>query len=49
MNDYKNIIYKYYAPFLPSNNHENASSGSEYDSAKQRVRLNKQYFGFIIK
>ena len=41
MNDYDNSIYKYYATFLSSNNHEDVSSGSEYDSAKRRVCCNK--------
>ena len=41
MNDDKNCIHKYYAPLLPSNNNDDVSSGSEYDSAKQRVRCNK--------
>ena len=31
MNDDYNFIHKYYAPFLSSNNHEDISSGSEYD------------------
>ena len=34
-------IDKYYAQFLSSKNHEDISSGSEYDSAKQRVHRNK--------
>ena len=32
MNYDDNYIHKYYAPFLSSNNHEDVSSGSEYDS-----------------
>ena len=40
MNDDENFIHKYYAPFLPSNNNEDVSSGSEYDSSKQRVLRN---------
>ena len=31
MNDNDNFIHKYYAPFLPPNNREDVSSGSEYD------------------
>ena len=42
MNDDENFIHKYYAPFLPSKNHEDISSGSEYDSVKRRVRCNKK-------
>ena len=42
MNDDANFIHKYYAPFLQSNNHEDISSGSEYDSAKRRIRHNKK-------
>ena len=41
MNDDDNYMHKYYTPFLSSNNHENESSGSEYDSAKRRVCRNK--------
>ena len=41
MNDDENFIHKYYAPFLPLNNHENVSSESEYDSLKRRVCCNK--------
>ena len=37
MNDDENYIHKYYAPFLLSKNHEDVSSGTEYDSAKRRV------------
>ena len=44
MNDNDNYMYKYYAPFLSSSNHEDVSSGSEYDSAKLRVRRNKILF-----
>ena len=40
MNDDETFIHKYYAPFLSSNNHEDVSSGSEYDSAKRRIRRN---------
>ena len=39
MNDDENFIHKYYAPFLPSKSYEDVSSGSEYDSVKQRVRI----------
>ena len=41
MNDDDNFIHKCYAPFLSSNNHEDVSFGSEYDSAKQRSCRNK--------
>ena len=41
MNDDDNYMHKYYATFLSSNNHEDVSSRSEYDSAKRRV--------FVIK
>ena len=49
MNDDENFTVKYYAPFLPSNNHEDISSGSEYDLAKRRVRHNKNIILLIIK
>ena len=42
MNDDDTFIQKYYAPFLSSNNHEDASSGSEYDPAQRRVCRNKK-------
>ena len=42
MNYDEHFIHKYYAPFLPSNNHEDISSGSQYDSEKRRVRCNKR-------
>ena len=42
MNDGENVIHKYCAPFLPSENNEDVSSGSEYDSAKRRVSRNKK-------
>ena len=32
MNDDKTFIHKYYAPFLPSNNNEDVSSRSSFDS-----------------
>ena len=41
INEDEIFIHKYYAPFLPSKNNEYVSSGSEYDSAKQIVRCNK--------
>ena len=41
MNANGNFIHKYYAPFLSSNNNEDISSGSEYDSVKRRVRRHK--------
>ena len=41
MNDDENVIHNYYATFLPSKNNKGVSSGSEYDSAKRRVRRNK--------
>ena len=31
INDDENFIHNYYAPFLPSKNHEDLSSISEYD------------------
>ena len=37
----ENFIYTYYIPFLSSNNNEDASSGSEYYSEKQRFYRNK--------
>ena len=33
-----------YAPFLSSNNYEDVSSGSKYNSVKQTVRRNKTLF-----
>ena len=36
MNDDEKYIYKYSVLFLLSKNHEDVSSGSEYDSAKRR-------------
>ena len=44
MNDYDNYMHKYYAPFLSSENNEDVSSGSEYDSAKQKFRRQKTLF-----
>ena len=41
VNDDDNYIQKYYAPFLSSNIHEDVSSGIEYNSAKRRVRRQK--------
>ena len=38
MKDHDNFIHKYYLPLFWSNNHEDVSSGSEYDSAKLTVR-----------
>ena len=35
MNDDDNFFQTYYAPFFLSKNHEDLSSGSEYDSEKQ--------------
>ena len=40
ISDYDNCIHKYYSPILSSNNYEDVSFGSEYDSAKRRVRRN---------
>ena len=34
MKDIDNCIHNYYAPFFSSNNHEDVSSGSEYDPVK---------------
>ena len=42
MNDNETFIHKYYAPFLPSKNNEDVSSGSEYDSVKRRICRNKK-------
>ena len=41
MKDHDNFIHKYYLPLFWSNNHEDVSSGSEYDSAKLTVRRQK--------
>ena len=41
MNFDENYMQKYYAPILSSNNHEDISSESEYDSMKRRVCRNK--------
>ena len=41
MNNDHNFMHKYYAQFLSSKNHEDVSSGSEYDSEKRRVHQNK--------
>ena len=50
MNDEDNYNHKYSAPFLSSNNHEYVSSGSEYDSAKQRVSCQKNAtFDLLLK
>ena len=50
INDDGNVIHKYYAPFLPSKNHEDVSSGSKYDSDNWGVRRNKNVIlDFIIK
>ena len=48
MNDDENFIHKYYARFLPSNNHEDVSSGSECDSEKRRVRRNKNIISDLL-
>ena len=48
MIDDENFINKYYAPFLPSKNNEDVSSGSEYDSAKRRVRRNKNIILYLL-
>ena len=48
MNDDENFIQKYHTPFLPSKDHEDISSGSEYDSAKQRVRRNKKIILYLL-
>ena len=50
MNYDENFIHKYYAPFLLSRNNEDVSSGSEYDSAKQRVCCHNIFiFGLLLK
>ena len=41
MNYPDNYMHQYYAPCLSSKNHEKVSSGSEYDSSKQRAHRNK--------
>ena len=41
MNEDNNFIHKYCDPFLLPKNHENISSGSEYDSEKRIVRHKK--------
>ena len=41
MNDDDNYMHKYYATFLSSKNHEDVSSGSEYDSVKLGFFCNK--------
>ena len=41
MNDDDGYIHKYHAQFLLSNNNEDLSSGSEYDSAKQKAVCQK--------
>ena len=48
MNDDDNYMHKYYATFLSSNNHEDISSGSEYNSAKRRVCRNKTIIFYLI-
>ena len=48
MNDDNNFIHKYYVPFLSSKNHEDVSSGSEYDSTKRRVRCNKNIISNLL-
>ena len=47
MNDGDNSMHKYYAPFLSSKNHEDESSGSEYNSAKRRVCHQNKDYGFF--
>ena len=49
MNDDENFIHKYYTPFLQSKNNEDVYFRSEYDSAKRRVRRNRNIFKSIIK
>ena len=41
MKVYDNFIHKYYASILLSKNHEDVSSGSEYELEKRRVRRQK--------
>ena len=47
-NNDENYMHKYYAPFLSSKNHEDLSSGLEYDSAKLRVRRNKHIILYLL-
>ena len=42
------MIHKYYAPFLPSKNYEDVSSGSEYDPEKRRVCCNKMIIYYLL-
>ena len=42
INEDENFIHKYYVPFLPAKNNEDAYSRSKYDSAKRRVRRNQK-------
>ena len=48
MNDDENVIHKYYALFLSSKNHEDVSSGSEYDSGKWKVCFNKNIILYLL-
>ena len=48
MNDDDSFIHKNYALFLSSKNHEDVSSGSEYDSVKRRVRHNKKFILYLL-
>ena len=48
MNDDENFIHKYYAPFLPSNNNEDVSSGSEYNPEKQIVRRHENDILYLL-
>ena len=48
MNDDQEHIHKYYPPFLFSNNHEVISSGTEYDSEKQRVHCQKNVILYLL-
>ena len=47
-NNEENFIHKYYEPFLSSNNHEDVSSGTEYDSAKRRFCRNRNIILYLL-
>ena len=44
----KNLIHKYYSPFLPSRNNEHVSSGSEYNPEKQIVRRHENDILYLL-
>ena len=49
MNNDEIAIHKYYAPFLSSNNHSDASSRSRYDSEKRRDCCHKKLYSLLNK